>query len=258
MGLVLPGHDRNFVKRWAMLLVRPVLDALYPPACAACGIRTRRHYALCPDCWRDMRFIERPYCEVLGIPFRRDQGEGMVSAQAIADPPLFDRLRSVALHEGPARRLVHSLKYKDRTDLAPMLAAWMARAAQSELQTCDIIIPVPLHWTRLFSRRFNQAEELCRHLARLSDRPMMAASLIRRKRTRRQVGLAASGREENLRAAFRMAKGHENDVFGKRVVLVDDVYTTGATISAASRVLRRAGAVDITVLSFAIAVPEPI
>lgn len=258
MGFASPEGEMRFATVMARLFVHPVLDLVYPPACANCGIRTKRHYALCPNCWKEMRFIERPYCEVLGIPFRKDEGEGIVSALAIAEPPPFDRLRSVALHEGPARRLVHALKYKDRTDLAPMLAAWMARAGKAELLSCDVIVPVPLHWTRLFSRRFNQAEELSRHLAKMVRRPMLSGSLIRRKRTRRQVGLTASGREDNMRAAFRMARGRENDVFGKRVVLVDDVYTTGATISAAARVLRRAGAADITVLSFAMALPEPI
>lgn len=258
MVLALPNNEKRFFRLVTNTFVRPVLDMLYPPACAACGIRTKRHHALCPNCWKQMRFIERPYCEVLGIPFRKDQGEGFVSPQAIAEPPVFDRLRCAALHEGPARQLVHSLKYKDRTDLAAMLAAWMARAGKAELLSCDAIVPIPLHWTRLFSRRFNQAEELSRHLAKQAGRPMLAGSLIRRKRTRRQVGLTASGREENMRAAFMMARGHENDVFGKRIILVDDVYTTGATISAAARVLRRAGAADITVLSFAMALPEPI
>lgn len=258
MVLVLPNNEKHFAKRVANTFVRPVLDILYPPACAACGIRTKRHHALCPGCWKQMRFIERPYCEVLGIPFRKDHGEPFVSPQAMAEPPPFDRQRSVALHEGPARQLVHSLKYKDRTDLAEMLAAWMARVGGAELLGCDAILPIPLHWTRLFSRRFNQAEELSRHLAKLSGKPMLGGSLVRRKRTRRQVGLTALGREENLRAAFIMARGRENDVFGKRVVLVDDVYTTGATICAAARVLRRAGAADITVLSFAMALPEPI
>lgn len=205
-----------------------------------------------------MRFIERPYCEVLGIPFRKDQGQGALSPQAIAEPPPFDRLRSVALHEGAARNLVHGLKYRDRTDLAVMMARWMARAALTELSACDVIIPIPLHWTRLLRRRFNQSAELARHLSHLVDKPMLASSLRRAKRTRRQVGLSVNKRTENLRGAFKMAAGHENDVFGKRVVLIDDVYTTGATVSAAARVLRRAGAADITVLSFAMALPDHI
>lgn len=238
--------------------LRPLLNLLFPPACAACGTRTLRHGALCPQCWRGMRFIERPYCEVLGIPFHKDQGKGALSPQAIAEPPPFDRLRSVALHEGAARSLVHALKYRDRTDLAVMMARWMARSAAAELMACDVIIPIPLHWTRLVRRRFNQSAELARHLAHLVKKPMLPASLRRTKRTRRQVGLSVNKRTENLRGAFRMAAGRENDVFGKRVVLIDDVYTTGATVCAAARVLRRAGAADITVLSFAMALPDHI
>lgn len=205
-----------------------------------------------------MHFIERPYCEVLGIPFSYDPGEGMVSAEAIATPPSFDRLRAVALHEGVARSLVHGLKYRDRTDLAPMMAAWMLRAGEAYLSGCDGIIPVPLHWTRLSLRRFNQAAELARHLARLSGRPLLVEALQRARRTRRQVGLTARAREDNVRAAFRVVKGSEDQVFGKRLVLIDDVYTTGATVSAAARVLKRAGASEVTVLTFAMALREPI
>ncbi|MGN7294795.1 ComF family protein [Rhizobium sp. SAFR-030] len=241
-------------RRW----LRPVLDLLYPPCCAACAVRTSDHSALCPACWTQMRFIERPYCEVLGIPFSYDLGEGMLSAEAIAAPPVFDRLRAVALHEGPARALVHGLKYRDRTDLAPMMAAWMRRAGGSHLEQCEAIIPVPLHWTRLVLRRFNQAAELARALSRQSDRPLVVAALSRSKRTKRQVGLTAKAREANLRAAFKVAKGHENEVFGKRVVLVDDVYTTGATVASAARALKRAGATEVTVLTFAMALRQPI
>jgi ComF family protein len=237
---------------------RPVVDFVYPPVCCGCSTRTLRHGALCPACWREMHFIERPYCAVLGIPFSYDPGEGMVSAEAIASPPSFDRLRAVALHEGAARALVHGLKYRDRTDLAPMMAAWMLRAADGHLATCDGIIPIPLHWTRLSLRRFNQAAELARHLARLSDRPLLVEPLKRARRTRRQVGLTARAREDNVRSAFRVVKGLEDQVFGKRLVLVDDVYTTGATVSAAARVLKRAGASEVTVLTFAMALREPI
>ncbi|WP_165216375.1 ComF family protein [Affinirhizobium pseudoryzae] len=243
--------------RWSDWL-RPVLHILYPPCCAACGIRTGVHHALCPGCWRQMRFIERPFCEVLGIPFSFDPGEGMVCAEAIAEPPIFDRLRAVALHEGPARSLVHALKYRDRTELAGMMAHWMQRAAGVHLQEADAIIPVPLHWSRLASRRFNQAAELARALSRLSGKPLLSDVLIRRKRTLRQVGLTANAREDNLRAAFRIVPGRENMVFGRHIILVDDVYTTGATVSSATRALKRAGATEVTVLSFAMALRQPI
>jgi ComF family protein len=205
-----------------------------------------------------VRFIERPYCEVLGLPFSHDLGAGILCAEAIANPPPFDRLRSAAIHDEAVRDLVHGLKYRDRVDLAPMMAGWMLRAADGTVEICDAIIPVPLHRSRLLSRKFNQAAELARHIASLSGKPLLPATLLRVKRTEQQVGLGARAREDNVRGAFALARGHENDVFGKRVVLVDDVYTTGATVAAATRALRKGGAADISVLTFARALSEPI
>jgi len=233
-------------------------DLVYPPVCPGCGVRTGSHGGFCPSCWREIRFIERPYCEMLGLPFSYDPGPGMLSAQAIADPPVFDRLRAVAIFEGAARDLVHSLKYRDRTDLAPMMASWMLRAAEHHVASCDGILPVPLHGFRFASRKFNQAAELGRHLAQKSGRAFLPATLVRTKRTSRQVGLSARAREDNVRAAFQVAPGREADVFGRRLVLVDDVYTTGATVSAATRALKKAGAAEVTVLTFAMAVSGPI
>ena len=104
------------------------LDTVYPPVCAGCGVLLGSKASLCPACWAGLAFIERPYCEVLGTPFAHDLGAGFLSADAIANPPVFDRLRAVCLFEGAARNLVHGLKYRDRTELAPMMARWMARA----------------------------------------------------------------------------------------------------------------------------------
>lgn len=235
-----------------------VADVFYPPGCSACGAVAGAHRGLCGRCWSQMRFIERPYCDVLGLPFSHDLGSGILSAEAIANPPVFDRLRSVALHEGIARDLVHGLKYRDRTDLARMMAGWMLRAGDGFVEKADAIVPVPLHRLRMMSRKFNQAAELSRHLARLADCPLLPATLLRVKRTSQQVGLGQKAREENVRSAFRIAEGRQSDIFGRRIVLIDDVYTTGATVSAAAKVLKKAGAADVTVLTFARALSGPI
>jgi ComF family protein len=232
-------------------LIAAAVDAVYPPVCTGCGRMVGQHRGVCPACWATLRLIERPYCEVLGLPFSHDLGAGILSADAIANPPVFDRLRSVAIHDGIARSLVHGLKYRDRTDLAIMMAGWMVRASDGTVEACDAIIPVPLHAYRLWGRRFNQSAELARAIARLSGKPYLAASLIRTKRTAQQVGLGAQAREDNVRGAFAVTEAGKTAVFGKRVVLVDDVYTTGATVSAATRALKKAGAGDVTVLTFA-------
>lgn len=245
-------------------LLRGMADFVYPPVCVGCGVLTGRHAALCPQCWQSVTFIEKPYCDVLGIPFSHDHGAAQIgdgrllSAKAIAEPPRFDRLRAAAIHEGVARHLVHGLKYRDRTDLAVMMAGWMLRAGSGHIEQCDGIMPVPLHWTRFALRKFNQSAELARHLAKLSGRPLLPSTLTRVKRTSRQVGLTAKGRQDNVRAAFAIAPGHEADVFGRRIVLVDDVYTTGATVSSAAAILKRAGAAEVTVLTFAMAIAAPI
>lgn len=139
-----------------------------------------------------------------------------------------------------------------------MMAVWMLRAAEGTVERWDAILPVPLHRTRMFSRKFNQAAELARHMARQSDKPFLPGTLLRIRRTRQQVGLGARAREDNVRGAFAVAKEQEGDVVGKRLVLVDDVYTTGAAVAAAARALRKAGAADITVLTFARALSETI
>lgn len=239
-------------------LLRRAGDILFPPACPGCGRMLARHSGVCQQCWREIVFIERPYCEVLGIPFSHDLGAGILSAEAIANPPDFDRLRSACLFNGTARNLVHALKYRDRTELAPMLALWMARAGNEVLADCDAIVPAPLHPFRLMSRKFNQAAELAGALSRLSGKPMLASAIRRTRNTRHQVGLGKTGREDNVRGAFRVTERGRIELAGKRIVLIDDVYTTGATVSAIARAIRRAGATDISVLTFARALPDTI
>ncbi|SES35144.1 comF family protein [Rhizobium sp. NFR03] len=252
-----PGRGKRFRQMLVARLLaagRGTADLLYPPVCRGCGRFVQRHAAVCPACWASLRLIERPFCEVLGVPFSHDLGRGILSADAIANPPPFTRLRSVAIHTGIARDLVHALKYTDRTDLAPMMAAWMLRAGEGVVQAADAIVPVPLHKYRLWSRRFNQSAELARALAHLSGRPMLATALVRRRRTMRQVGLGATQRQDNVRGAFLVTEAGQSLVFGRHIVLVDDVYTTGATVAAATRALKRAGASEVTVLTFARAV----
>ncbi|WP_377293812.1 ComF family protein [Rhizobium sp. SG2393] len=237
---------------------RGLLDLLFPPVCVGCSRLIAKPHALCPVCWSGLRFLERPYCAVLGLPFVHDLGDAILSPEAIADPPVFQRLRSAVVHEGVARHLVHALKYADRGDLAPMMAGWMVRASDGLLAECDGVVAVPLHRFRLWRRRFNQSADLARHVAALSGRPYLADALVRQRRTQRQVGLGARARVENVRGAFQVPDGQRMVVAGKRLVLIDDVYTTGATVAAATRALLKAGAVSVSVLTFARALPDHI
>ncbi|MBV8662808.1 MAG: ComF family protein [Hyphomicrobiales bacterium] len=247
------GRSPGWARRLSGLLAnlgRFGVDTLYPPTCLACGAATGEARALCAICWRAMRFIERPFCDRLGTPFEHDLGEGLLSAQAIADPPVFRRARAVARFEdGPARRLVHRLKYSDRGELADPLGAWMARAGAELLADADAIVPTPLHGMRLWTRRFNQAAALARAIASKSGKPFEPQWLQRVKATRSQVGLSRDQRARNVQGAFRVAPGAP--VKGRRILLVDDVLTSGATANAAARALLRAGASDVDLLVFA-------
>ena len=229
---------------------RAALDTLYPPICLACRAATSEAGALCSSCWRAMRFIERPFCDRLGTPFEHDLGEGLLSPQALTDPPVFQRARAVARFEdGPARRLVHRLKYSDRGELAAPMGAWMARAGADVLAEADAITPVPLHARRLWTRRFNQAAALGREIARRAGKPFEPALLRRVKATRSQVGLSREQRVQNMQGAFRAAPAAS--VRGRRIALVDDVLTSGATANAAARALLRAGAAQVDLIVFA-------
>src|SRR5208337_294678 len=239
-------RGRAFISRLAGI----ALDTLYPPTCLACRAATDLHGALCPRCWSAMRFIERPYCERLGTPFEHDLGQGLISPQAMADPPVFARARAVARFEdGPARALAHRLKYSDRAELARPIARWMARAGAEVLADADLLVPVPLHPLRLWRRRFNQAAALASEVSRQTGKRCDVAALRCVKATQSQVGLSRAQRAENVQGAFRIADSAA--VRGRNVVLIDDVLTSGATANAASRALLRGGAKRVDALVFA-------
>lgn len=236
---------------WVGAGLRAAVDIVYPPSCIACQAATGEAQALCPTCWGEMRFIERPYCERLGTPFAVDLGDGMVSPAAIADPPVFARARAVCRFDGAARELVHRLKYGDRTDLALTMGRMMTQAGRELLPEADVIVPVPLHRFRLWTRRFNQAAALSQVVAQRSGVPLAPLALARVKRTRQQVGLTRAQRADNLQGAFKVPTAARPQIEGRRILLVDDVLTTGATGNAAARALLRGGARAVDILTFA-------
>jgi len=206
---------------------------------------------LCGACWAKLSPIEAPYCERLGIPFAYDPGPGVLSMEAISDPPAYHRARAAVRYDDVARTMVHALKYGDRLDLAPAMGRWMARAGRSLLDGADALVPVPLHWRRLWARRFNQSMLLAQSIARESGIPVADGALKRVKATAQQVGLSQSERALNVQGAFRVPPDTKAEVAGRRLVLVDDVLTSGATTDACARALLRAGAGNVDVVVFA-------
>src|ERR1700710_869836 len=158
------GHLRGAVSalRGAWLhAARLALDIALPPLWVACR-EPVAGVGVCAGCWAKLSFIAQPYCPRLGIPFVYDPGPGLLSMEAIADPPAYQRARAAVRYDGVARTLVHALKYQDRTDLAPAMGRWMARAGEELLDGADVLVPVPLHWRRGWSRRYNQSGALAR------------------------------------------------------------------------------------------------
>jgi ComF family protein len=245
-------HGRS----WLRAGVGSAVGLVYPPSCVGCRAATSEAQGLCARCWAGLSLIERPYCERLGTPFEVDLGPGLISPAAIADPPVFARARAACRFDGTARELVHRLKYGDRTELALMLGRMMAQAGRELIAEADLIVPVPLHRFRLWTRRFNQAAALGAAIARQTSRSFAPQALARVKRTKQQVGLTRAQRADNLQGAFKVLPAMRPLIEGRRILLVDDVLTTGSTVNAASRALLRGGARTVDVLTFARVVTE--
>jgi ComF family protein len=232
------------------------LDIALPTLCVACREPVDGE-GVCASCWAKLSFIAPPYCPRLGIPFVYDPGPDLLSMEAIASPPAYQRARAAVRFDEVARTLVHALKYQDRTDLAPAMGRWMARAGRELLAGADLLVPVPLHWRRAWHRRYNQSGALARVIERQS-RVRLRGELLRRVRaTEQQVGLSRSQRAGNVQGAFEVAADRRSEISGRRVVLIDDVLTSGATVDACARALLRAKAAQVDVLVFARVVDTP-
>ncbi len=245
----LPLHRRLLAlgQHWGSI----VLDQLYPPVCLVCGEPTLSHNTLCAQCFVQLRPITEPRCPVLGLPFAASIGVDSLSAAAIAEPPPFQRARAAVIYNDLAALLVSRLKYGDRPELALFCGRLMAAAGHEFWHDRPILVPIPLHRSRHFQRRYNQSAELAKVVSAITGLRIDDGLLTRVKRTRQQVGLSADGRARNMVGAF---SGHNEGLTrtgGHRVVLIDDVYTTGSTVKAATRALHRCGVKQIDVLSFA-------
>lgn len=228
-----------------------VLDLLLPWRCIACGASVEGPGALCPECWSGITFIAPPVCACCGYPFPYEVGASALCASCVAHPPHFERARAVFAYDDASRGPVLAFKHADRIDAAPAFGQWLKRAGAELLADDPLILPVPLHRTRLMARRYNQSAELARALAAASGAACVPDLLRRTRRTPSQGGLSASGRRRNVQGAFAVRPGMEARIRGRRLLLVDDVFTTGATADACARALRRARSGPVDVLTLA-------
>ena len=227
------------------------LAAVLPPRCLGCGEPVADLGTLCAPCWSRLSFLAPPVCAACGIPFEYDAGAGAICGACAARRPAWGAARSALIYDEASRGLILALKHGDRTDSAPALAGWMAAAGRDMLTAADIVAPVPLHRWRLLSRRFNQSALLAHGVAARAGRGCLPDLLIRRRRTPSQGRLSASARQRNVAGAFRVNPARAESLPGKRVVLIDDVQTTGATAESCARTLLLGGAVAVDVLTLA-------
>ena len=231
------------------------VDVVLPPSCLLCGAPVGDSGALCPDCWNRVSFIGRPCCARCGLPFDIEAAPDAVCGDCARTPPAYDRARAAFRYEGAGRELILAFKMADRSWVAPRLAAWLHRAAAPLLPDADLVVPVPLHRWRLLARRFNQAAVLAGLLARETEALAAPDLLVRTRRTPPQTRLSRAARRRNVRGAFAVRPSRAHLVAERSVLLVDDVLTTGATVSACARALRKAGCVRVDVATLARALP---
>jgi len=223
-----------------------------PPQCPCCErLLEEDQQGFCSNCLSEIRWIEPPFCSICGIPFISKEGESHPCGACVTHRKYFTMARAWGAFEGSLQEAIHRWKYEGKTRLTPFFAEWMVKGLNRywEPDSLDLLIPVPLYTQRLRERGFNQALLLVKELSRRTGIPYRKTILQKKKPTIPQVNLSGAEREKGLRGAFHIIRNEE--LLGKSVLLVDDVYTTGATVNECSKVLLRGGAERVDVLTLA-------
>ncbi len=241
-----PTFPHRFVRRAA----RVVLDALLPPRCLGCSALVDEPGALCARCWAGINFLAPPCCAACGYPFEYAMPDGTLCAPCLWRRPAYDRAYAVFRYDPASRKLILAFKHGDRTDGTPAFARWLARRGAGPLREAGLIVPVPLHRWRLFRRRYNQSALLAQALGDLTGVAVLPDLLVRRRNTASQGRLDPPARRRNVHGAFALRPASAA-IVGRRVLLIDDVMTTGATVDECAGVLCRGGAAAVDVLTLA-------
>lgn len=238
-------------------LARKATDTILPPRCPVTGEIVERPGLVSPRAWGALRFVSSPQCSCCGIPFEvvADDGQespgDLLCGSCIAEPKPYARARSSLVYDDHSRPLILAFKHGDQTHLTVTFSTWLQQAAESLLPGIDAIVPVPLHWVRLIRRRYNQAALLGHALAAETGIPCWPDVLLRTRNTPTQGHLSAAERQENVSRAFSVRPERRDRLKDKTILLVDDVYTTGATLSECTRALLAAGVQRVEVVTLA-------
>lgn len=238
------------VSRVARTSIRAALDFVAPGRCPTCNLRVHG-VGLCGMCWSQAQFVTAPFCARCGLPFDYDAGENIWCGRCIGQPPPFARARAALVYGDISRNLILAFKHGDRLDLTPLVLSWLQAAGRDLLEEADIIVPVPLHRRRLLRRRYNQSSVLAVALGSASGLRVNVGALRRTRNTQSQGSLGRRAREINVRGSIQVNASARPSLAGRRVLLIDDVLTTGATANACARSLLAAGAAWVDVLTLA-------
>jgi ComF family protein len=228
-----------------------MLNLLFPPQCMLCHEAVQQQGTLCAGCWPKLAFISEPFCDSCGQPFDFSLGRDILCAECLRETPAFARARSVMRYNDVSRPLVTRLKYADQQHLAAMYGGWLKNSGRELIESSDIMVPVPLHYWRFLGRRYNQSALLAYALARHCGLPVLPDALARRRATRPQPGLTRRQRKANVRGAFHVPARNAALIQNKRLLLIDDVMTTRATVNECCKTLLLAGAAQVNVLTLA-------
>jgi len=243
---------------FAQNAIQTLFHTVYPPRCIGCGDLVMQNGALCGPCWGEARFITGAICDICGTPLvGEDTGDIEVCDDCLTTARPWDRGRAVFVYDGTGRRLVLGLKHADRTEVTTIAARWMRSACSDILTPETLVVPIPLHWTRFWKRRYNQSALLAKDLARIAGLRYLPDALIRPKRTRSLDGKTKSQRFEILDKAMKINPKYIGILRGRDVLLVDDVMTSGATFAAAADLCRREGVNSISVVALARVAKSP-
>ena len=228
-------------------MIRCLTDFILPPVCPMCNHPVDEPHMLCADCFKQLNFITKPYCQKCGRPFEFDIKGDMICGSCLKKMPIYNQARSVFVYDEGSKKLILPFKHADRTDLTHILSQFLLKEYHRLISEADVIIPVPLHITRLFLRRYNQSALLANRLAHITHRRYLPNVLKRIRATSSQGHLSAEQRQKNIHNAFHVAKPEL--IKGQKILLVDDVMTTGATVSECTKILLKAGAERVDVLT---------
>lgn len=231
-----------------------MIDMILPPRCIVSGEIVDQQGMLSPEAWAGLNFIADPQCNRCGFPFDFDDGEineGNICLGCSKSPPLFNKSRSALVYDDMSRDIILGFKHGDQTESVPSFIPWLMQAGGKIIDKTDYIVPVPLHRFRLIKRRFNQAGLMAQYLSKASHIPVVLDALVRKRATETQGHLNSNERKKNVKNAFNVHPGYVDEFNGKTILLIDDVYTTGATIQECTKVLLKAGASSVNVLTLA-------